>query len=179
MPVGSGWPTRSRIVGITSSLRTTPATRFPIVDDDDPNTDPRFQPFREGRPTYDNTHIGKLLGAVRVPFGVIASTAFFYTSGDTFTRTVRIRLPQGNRTVFAEPRASQRLDTNARWDVKLEKQVPIGQDGRLGVTFEGFNILNADTITDRNARSSSTYLQPLALVQARRLRLGLGLVYRF
>jgi Carboxypeptidase regulatory-like domain/TonB dependent receptor-like, beta-barrel len=147
------------------------------IDYDDPNTDPRFQPFRDGRPTYDNTHIGKLLGAVRVPFGVIASTAFFYTSGDTFTRTVRIRLPQGNRTLFAEPRGSQRLDTNARWDVKLEKQFPIGQDGRLGVTFEGFNILNADTITNRNARSSTTYLQPLALVQARRLRLGL--VYRF
>jgi outer membrane receptor protein involved in Fe transport len=147
------------------------------TDYDDPNMDPRFQPFRKGRPTYDNTHIAKVLGAVRAPFGIIASTAFFYTTGDTLTRTVRIRLPQGNRTLFAEPRGSQRLDAVARWDIKLEKQFRVGADRRLGVTLEGFNILNADTITDRNARSSSTYLQPLALVQARRLRLGV--VYRF
>ena len=147
------------------------------IDYDDPNTDPRFQPFREGRPTYDNTHIGKLLGAVRVPLGMIASTAFFYTSGDTFDRTVRIRLPQGNRTLFAEPRGNQRFETNARWDVKLEKQFSLGPDRRLGCDLRG--VQHSERRYDHRPRRpiEQHVLQPLALVQARRLRLGL--VYRF
>ncbi|HUF22570.1 MAG TPA: TonB-dependent receptor [Vicinamibacterales bacterium] len=138
---------------------------------DNPNLDARFQPFRDGRLTNDNTHIAKVLGMWRAPLGVVASTAFFYTSGQTFTRTVRQRIDRF-REVFAEPRGSQRYDAQVRWDVKLEKQFSAGDRRRLGLTLEGFNLLNKGTITSRTTRSGSTYFTPRGLVQARRFRVG-------
>ena len=138
---------------------------------DNPNLDPRFQPFRDGRLTNDNTHIAKLLGMVRGPWGVIASTAFFYTSGQTFTRTVRQRFDV-NREVFAEPRGAQRLDARKQVDFKLEKQFGLGDRRRLGVTFEGFNLFNEATVTNRTTRSGSTYFMPLSITAARRFRVG-------
>ena len=42
---------------------------------DSPNTDPNFQPFREGRLTNDNTHIAKVLWAYQAPWGIQVSGA--------------------------------------------------------------------------------------------------------
>lgn len=138
---------------------------------DNPNLDPRFQTFRDGRLTNDNTHIAKLLGMVRGPWGIVASTAFFYTSGQTFTRTVRQRIDRF-REIFAQPRGSQRFDAQTRIDAKLEKQFGLGDRRRLGLTVEGFNLLNRSTVTSRTTRSGSTYFTPTAIVQARRFRVG-------
>ncbi|MEX2270613.1 MAG: TonB-dependent receptor [Vicinamibacterales bacterium] len=136
-----------------------------------PNLDPRFMPLRDGRLTNDNTHIAKVLAMVRAPFSIVASTAFFYTSGQTFTRTVRQRIDR-QREVFAEPRGSQRYDAQTRWDVKLERQFGLGDRRRLGITLEAFNLLNKGTITSRTTRSGEAYFTPRGLVQARRFRLG-------
>ena len=138
---------------------------------DDPNLNPELQPFRDGRLSNDNTHIAKVLGMVRGPFGVVASAVYYYTSGQTFTRTVRQRIDV-NREVFAEPRGSQRYDARTQLDFKLEKQFGLGDRRRLGVTFEGFNLANTTTVISRTTRSGSTYFQPTAINQSRRFRLG-------
>ena len=144
----------------------------------DPNTDARFQPFRTGRLQNDLTHIGKVLASYRAPLGIIASGAFFYTSGQTFTRTVRTaRFNQGRSDVFIEPRGSQRYDDRPQLDFRLEKQFRFGVDRRIGVTFEGFNVLNDAAITARGTRSGSTYFEPRGVVPPRRFRVGA--VYRF
>ena len=50
--------------------------------------------------------------------------------------------------------------------------------GRLGLTFEGFNLMNNAAITGRSTRSSATsYFQPTALQAPRRFRIGA--IYRF
>jgi outer membrane receptor protein involved in Fe transport len=144
----------------------------------DPNTDPRFQPYREGRLTNDQTHIAKVLGTYRAPWDILASAAYFYTSGATFNRTQRSpSIPQGRKDLFIEPRGSQRYDARPQLDFKLEKQFRLGLDRRLGITFEGFNLFNDDAITSRTVRSGSTYFTPQALVGPRRYRIGA--VYRF
>ena len=139
---------------------------------DTPNTDPRFQPFRDGRLTNDNTHLAKVLGMWQGPWGIVASGAYFYTSGGTFNRTVRERIGADRWEIFAEPRGAQRLDARQQIDGKLEKQFNLGDRRRLGLTLEGFNLLNTTTITNRFARSGDEYLQPRGLNQARRFRLG-------
>ena len=146
---------------------------------DDPNLDYRTQPFRTGRLTNDNTHLAKVLATYRGPWDILMSTAFFYTSGQTFTRTVRPSTAQvtGRPDLFFEPRGSQRFDAQPRLDFKLEKQFRFGTDRRFGVTFEGFNIGNDSAVTSRTTRSGATYFVPRGLVQPRRFRLGA--VYRF
>lgn len=143
---------------------------------DDPNSDPRFQPFREGRLSRDNTHIAKVLWGYRAPWDVMVSGAFFYTSGNTFTRTVRYSLDQGRIDVFAEPRGSQRFDAQPKFDLKLQKEVRVA-NGRLGFTVEGFNLFNNGVVDDVITRSGSTYLQPQSVVSPRTWRIG-G-VFRF
>jgi hypothetical protein len=148
------------------------------VEGDDPNRDSRFQPFREGRLSRDNTHIAKVLGVYTLPFEIQASGAFIFQTGNTFTRTLRVNVGQGSRPdLFIEPRGAQRFEDQPRFDVKFEKKFSVRSSDTLGVTFEGFNVFNNAAITSRTTRSGATYFTPTGLVQARRLRLGL--VYRF
>ncbi|MGH9385369.1 MAG: carboxypeptidase regulatory-like domain-containing protein [Vicinamibacterales bacterium] len=144
---------------------------------DDPNQDVRFQPLRDGILGGDNTHVFKVLGGWRLPWQIRAAGIFYYTSGFTFARTLRLTLPQGRRDLFVEERGSQRLEGQPRLDVKLEKRFSLTGSTRLGVTLEGFNLLNNGAITSRITRSGSSYFRPTGLVPARRYRLGL--VYRF
>ena len=164
---------------ITGNYNNTSNAGNSTTEYNDPNTDPRFQPYREGRLTNDNTHLGKLLVSYRAPWDILASGAYFYTTGQTFTRTRRAPsgTPQGRADLFIEPRGSQRYDPRPSFDFKLEKQFRLGLDRRLGVTLEGFNVFNNDAITARTTRSGSTYFRPTGLVQPRRLRVGA--VYRF
>ena len=145
---------------------------------DSPNQNPDLQPFREGRLTNDNTHIAKVIGTYRGPWDVLMSGAFFYTSGQTLTRTVRTpSLGQGRLDMFIEERGSQRFDDQPRFDIKLEKQIRMAEMRRLGLTFEAFHLFNNSAITGQTVRSGSSYGNPTGIVQARRLRLGA--VFRF
>jgi hypothetical protein len=160
---------------ITGNVNNTSATGN-SVEYDDPNLDPRFQPFREGRLGRDNTHIAKVLWAYRAPFDVNISGAYFYTSGGTYTRTVRYRLGQGNTELFAEPRGSRRLDGHPKFDLKLEKRFRVAT-GSIGVTLEAFNLFNNGAVNDVLVRSGSLFEQPQGLVSPRTWRIG-G-VFRF
>ena len=106
----------------------------------------------------------------------MVSGAFFYTSGGTYTRLVRERLSQGSVDLFAEPRGSNRLDGQPKFDLKFQKEFPIA-DGRLGITVESFNLFNHGAVDDRFARAGSSYNQPQGLVAPRTWRFG-G-VFRF
>ena len=142
-----------------------------------PNQDSRFQPFREGRLTNDNTHLAKVLATVRGPWDVLLSSAFYFTTGQTFTRTQRDRFSQGRVDLFIQPRGSQRYDDQKKLDMRIEKQFEVSPGRRVGLTLEGFNMLNQSTITARTTRSGSSYFTPQGLVPSRRFRVGA--VYRF
>lgn len=146
------------------------------VEYDDPNLTPSLQPFREGRVGRDNTHIGKVLWAYQAPWNVMVSGAYFYTTGGTWTRTVRYRLNQGNTDLFAEPRGSRRLDDQSKFDLKLEKRFPIA-NGNLGLTLEGFNLFNNGAIDDVFPRVGGSFGIPQSIVAPRTWRIG-G-VFRF
>jgi hypothetical protein len=149
------------------------------VEYNDPNTDPRSQPLREGQLTHDNTHLVKALGTYRGPWKLLMSAVFYYTSGDTFTRTVRTtrtQTPQGRLDVFVEPRGGSRYDSQPRLDARLERRFAVG-GGALGVLVEAFNITNDAAVTSETTRSGLFYGTPQSVVPARRIRLGA--TYRF
>ncbi len=140
----------------------------------DPNSDPRDQPLRNGRLTHDNTHIAKAMGTYRGPFELLMSAVFYYTSGDTFTRTIRTtrtQTPQGRLDVFIEPRGASRFDAQPRLDARVERRFTLG-GGSLGLLLEGFNVINDAAVTSQTTRSGLFYGSPQALVPARRLRVG-------
>jgi Carboxypeptidase regulatory-like domain/TonB dependent receptor len=144
---------------------------------DDPNNDPRVQPFLSGPLTRDNRHIAKLLGLYKAPFDVTLSGIFFYTSGNRFARTVRVTLPQGRPDLLIEPRGSQKLDDQPRLDVRAEKGLRFGGARRATVSIEAFNLFNNSAITSRTTRSSATYGRPTGVVSPRAFRVGFSYKY--
>jgi hypothetical protein len=173
----NGWMLQASwvISKITGNINNTSATGN-STEYDDPNLNPSFQPFREGRLGRDNTHIAKVLWGYRLPLDVMLSGAYYYTTGGTITRTVRFSLDQGRTDVFAEPRGSERLDGQSKFDIKLQKDFRVA-NGRLGVTLESFNLFNSGPVDDVITRSGSTFLQPQSVVAPRTWRIG-G-VFRF
>jgi len=149
------------------------------AEHNDPNTDPRYQPLRDGRLTHDNTQLGKVMGTYRAPFKLMLSGVFYYTSGDTFTRTIRTtrtQTPQGRRDVFIEPRGASRYDDQMRLDARVERRFGLG-GGSLGLMVEAFNVFNDDAVTEQTTRSGLFFGAPQRIVPPRRLRIGA--TYRF
>jgi hypothetical protein len=138
---------------------------------DDPNFDPRVQPFLTGHLTSDNTHIVKLLGLYQLPWNINASGIFFFTSGNTYTRTVRVSLPQGRPSLFIEPRGSHRYDDRPKLDVRVEKGL-VFSGRKVAVSLEAFNLFNNSAVTARTTRSGSTYGTPNTIVAPRGARIG-------
>ena len=99
------------------------------------------------------------------------------TSGATFTRSQGVRVNQGRVDVFVEPRGSQRYDAVLRLDARLERQFSIGGSRRIGITADGFNLLNYATVTSRITQSGLRYFLPQSIVPARQFRIGA--VFRF
>jgi hypothetical protein len=107
------------------------------------------------------------------------SAVFYYTSGDTFTRTLRTtrtQTPQGRTDVFIEPRGASRYDAQPRLDARVERRFTIGS-AALGVLAEVFNVTNDAAVTAQTTRSGLFYGTPQSIVQARRIRIGA--TYRF
>ena len=148
---------------------------------DNPNHDPRLQPFREGRLTNDNTHIAKVLrqlpGAVGRP-GV--GRVLLHLRPDVHADGARAGCARGDVDMFAEPRGSQRFDGQPSLDIKLEKQFRMVGDRRLGPDVRGVQPVQqlgespvADHPVGRVIRQRRR-----AIVQ-RRGGFALGAVYRF
>jgi hypothetical protein len=169
--VEASWVISENIGNINNTTSAGNSTEY-----DDPNLTPGTQPFREGNIGRDNTHIGKVLWAYQAPWKVMVSGAYFFTSGGTYTRTVRYRLNQGSLDLFAEPRGSRRLDDQSKFDIKFEKRFKIA-NGNLGVTVESFNLFNSGAIDDVFPRSGADFGIPQSIVAPRTWRIG-G-VFRF
>ncbi|MBE3124015.1 MAG: HD domain-containing protein, partial [Planctomycetes bacterium] len=133
---------------------------------DDPNVDPRYQPFMDGRLTRDSTHLAKLSGIYQGPYGINFAGLFYYITGNTMTRAYRPTRSQvgsglTRRDMFIEPRGSIRLDPQPNLDIKIDKTFKFGTSRSIGVALEGFNIANNGAITDRTMRLGTSFYNPL------------------
>jgi hypothetical protein len=149
---------------------------------DDPNVDPRYQPFMNGHLTRDNTNLVKLSGLYQGPAGINLSGYFYYLTGDAITTLTRPASKywgsgQKRLDIMMQPRGSQRLDGQPNLDFKVEKLFKFGPANSLAGALEIFNLFNNGAINDRTMREGSSYYNPLGLVEPRRARVSL--VYKF
>lgn len=121
----------------------------------------------------------KLMGMVTGPWGINVSGFFRFYSGQPYTRVVvstdlGIALGQGMDIIYAEPRGSRELPALAILDLRLEKNFRLGGTS-LAIFADAFNLLNANTATDVERRSSSAALvfgEMTAIQDPRAVRLG-------
>jgi hypothetical protein len=79
------------------------------------------------------------------------------------------------RTIFLEPRGSERTPFIHQVDLRVEKVVPV-QGNRFGVYADMINLFNANTVTSVQARYPSSggiaYKAPTAVQGARQVTFG-------
>ncbi|MFQ5722715.1 MAG: hypothetical protein ACE5GI_09515, partial [Candidatus Aminicenantales bacterium] len=147
--------------------------------------DPNFWINADGHCTRDPTHMLKLQGTYILPFGIYFNAYFSYISGNTYTRRIRVRLDQGRRYIFTEPRGSRRYPARWNLDLRLEKTLRIAEKHRIGLMMDVFNVFNNDIITSWGTQAGYDWLpnDPTApgpdghkvygLVNPRAIRLGI------
>jgi hypothetical protein len=152
--------------------------------------------------TYPNTPNGpfdydyrtlsfKVNAQVLAPWGISISPVFRYQAGVNFARTLSVSAPAScactfsaarggslsNTTVYATQYNANTQDNLSVFDVRVEKTVPLGNNLKVRLFLDGFNLSNsyaADTIVQS---SGSTYLQPTAIIAPRTGRIGFRLIW--
>ena len=133
------------------------------------------QNFQFARPSWN--HVVRLSGSYQLPWGLTYGSSFTSQSGEYFFREVQIRDTNNtNVAIRVEPQAG-RYEWTKIWDNRISKKFKTFGNQSVEGTFDLFNSLNTNTITDQTNRSGSTYLQPLEVIAARVFRLGVK--YRF
>jgi Carboxypeptidase regulatory-like domain len=149
---------------------------------------PTGREFRDGvstTPTYNF----KLNGSYTLPWDISASANYNLIQGST--RTVTVSGPgtvfggvgqatQSQDTLEYQPRDTVRFDPVGLFDVGIAKNLKWRGDSRsIRLMFDGFNILNANTITSYNSGNSSTaaFTQPTVIIAPRVFRFGVRVTF--
>lgn len=134
----------------------------------------------------------KLSASVDLPLNLEASAYYTYLSGEYWTPYVRVRGLYRNdpQNVYLMPRGSMQLPDRQLVDLRLAWNADLGEQLRLGVFVDAFNVFNEDTTLEVNQRwgeyrynyrnhpagstwrPSSAYGQVVAIERPRELRLG-------
>jgi len=138
---------------------------YPVSPNDLINAGP------DGR--YDfRTWTAKLHGTFDGPWGVRVAPLLRHQSGQPFGRTFATTLQYGNVRVLAEPMGTRRMDNATLLDVRVEKGFRLPGGRRVAGFVDVFNLFNANPEQNINWSSGSAFLQPLAIVPPRIVRLG-------
>jgi hypothetical protein len=90
-----------------------------------------------------------------------------------------VQIRDGNNVSVAirvDPQAG-RYEWTKIWDNRISKRFKTFGNQSIEGTFDLFNTLNTNTITNQTNRVGSTYLQPTEIIAARVFKLGVK--YRF
>jgi hypothetical protein len=129
---------------------------------------------------YDRGYQFKLSASYVFPYGIMLSAFFAHEQGAPFNRTIPLWLPgQGNVTVAAEKRGSQRYPNQTYLDLRVEKEFGLWGNSRLKFLIDIWNVFNTDyhtRVASTNAESPA-YLAPRNYILPRRAQLGVRFVF--
>jgi Carboxypeptidase regulatory-like domain len=127
--------------------------------------------------TRNGPWIGKLSGMYQFPWGINGAANFNGHSSFPFNPTI----VTGNRTgslgtvsIFINPQNAQRYPAVYTLDVHADKTINLGQQRRLSLNFDLFNIANNNVILDQVVRQNATNANNINTLLAPRVaRFGL------
>ncbi|MDP2914443.1 MAG: carboxypeptidase regulatory-like domain-containing protein [Candidatus Aminicenantes bacterium] len=110
----------------------------------------------------ERKHQFKISGLWQGPWGINISGYFRYLDGSRWTRMIRaydlgLNPPQGNVTIYAERRGTEKFPWYSMLDLRLEKAFNLpGKFGKIAVFADVFNVFNVNTTTGISSISSRT-----------------------
>jgi len=133
----------------------------------DQEDNPNFNghPFSESGPLrFSRRWSWKVLGNYRLPGGILAGMYWNYQSGRPYNLQIRnggSRIPQLSNadysTTHLEPVGSRTWDSHMQLDLRLSKSFDYGNNGRIELMLDGFNMLNDFSPTSVGERISRTF----------------------
>ena len=158
-------------------------------DRDDLNTgNPNYWINADGYSTNDPTHMLKIQATYILPLGVSFNAYFRAVTGNAWTTRYRTSLPNHEVvTFFAEPRGTNHYPILNVLDLRLEKVFVLEKRYRLGVIFDIFNVLNANTVRDWGTRIGYDWVpgdypstnghELYSIASPRQARVGIRLIF--
>jgi outer membrane receptor protein involved in Fe transport len=141
------------------------------------------QPFADEQPLNPNSEINTALNYWEITAKVAASYAFpwFSLSGDMEHRSGTPQAPQfqftggttiKNLVVNTQPLGSIALPNTNLANFRVTREFKVLNGKTLQARVDFFNVTNANFVTARNLRESSTYLVPSAIILPRVVQIG-------
>ncbi len=148
-------------------------TDFPNNFPNNPN-----EPGAEDRTTWNL----KATGSYDAAYGIRLSPVLRHQSGSNYARTFTIAVPSGSGliasgTAYAEPMNANREDNIWVFDVRAEKNVPIGTHARARLFFDLFNIANSHASETISRATGLGYQKPSAILAPRTARIGVRFLW--
>jgi hypothetical protein len=132
--------------------------------------------FQFSRPSWNYSM--RLSGTYMLPWGLSYSSSFIAQSGDYFFREVQIRDANNTNVAIRITPQAGRYEWTKIWDNRVTKKIKTWKNQSIEGSFDLFNTLNVNTVTDQTNRvGSAAYLQPDTIIAPRIARLGVK--YRF
>jgi len=105
---------------------------------------PNWYINREGRLDIDRPLVIKLQGTYKLPYEINLSAYFLHSSGAPYARTIGVWAPNyGNYvTMNAETPGTRRHPSWNRLDLRIEKELILGDNSRLGFFLDVYNAFN-------------------------------------
>jgi hypothetical protein len=104
----------------------------------------------DGNLPFNSEWVFKVSASVDLPWQILLSGFYQYRTGDYWTPVVEMRgLWYNNRTeIFMTPRGSEQYDDRSVLDLRLQKDIDLGQRLRLAIFIDAFNLLDSDKVTE-------------------------------
>jgi hypothetical protein len=114
----------------------------------------------------------RLLGRYDFKYDIGFATNLRVQSGWPWARRISTSLPNlGNVFFFVEPIENNRSETVTIVDIRLDKTFAFNRY-RVGVIFDGFNVLNSNAVTNFNLLNGAQFNRIIAPLDPRTLMLG-------
>ena len=134
----------------------------------------------KGELPNDRTHMFRVQGVGEIPrVGLMVGASFQYLTGTPWAATRTVRLPQGPRSVFIEPRGSRRLPAQTLLDLRLWKVFCFEGNQRVELLVDVLNVFN-ETATEQVWSTnffSPNFDVPIAPIKPRRAFLAVKLSF--
>lgn len=163
----------SRATGTVGNEYHTNATYWSLSPLGSIGSNPNMARYAEGRPKYDYREF-KALGSYRAPWlgGFTAAGVFRWHTGVRWQRSV-VQFTPFFSVYPAEPAGTRQAPDVGALDLRIEKGVPLGRAGTLGLYLDVFNVTNIGRATDYVAESGPSFGYVSGWTEPRTARVGL------
>ena len=120
----------------------------------------------------------KAAGRYVLPYDIGTATTFRLVSGFPWAPMLSIAVPNvGSRLIFLDDLNNRRSDTVSILDLRVDKEVVLGDSANIQFIFDVFNALNNASETNFIMRAGSAYRNTIEWIQGRTIGLSARLTF--